>query len=188
MEAQSLKFSRKSLFKKKKISERSCHHVEKINKKGWGRVHTKQKKKYYCACFPVRESLESAMLHFKVSYKCAWFLSLPSSVQAAFQMRTCGKAQCLSFMLVREVSQMSETDNWEQGQQILGTWYVVRFLGNSAKEIIIGLIEKKSTQCVLNNVLAVLLRYGRGGWIQQSLSWCNSHEFLWKFYLMENAD
>lgn len=128
MEDQNLKFSRKSLLKK--FNESTWYHAEKINKQGWGRVCIKQRRKYFYACFPVRESLERAMLHFRVSYKHAWLLSLPSSVWAAFQMRTCRTAQCLSFMLAREVIQMFETDNWEQGQQILGIWYVVSFLGN----------------------------------------------------------
>lgn len=70
-----------------------------------------------------------------------------------------------SFVLVREASRMSETENWEQGQQILGFWYVVRFLENWAKEIFIGRLEK-STECILNNALIVLLRYGNKWWIQ----------------------
>lgn len=82
------------------------------------------------------------MLHYIVSYKHAQLLSLPSIVWAAFQMRTRENTQCLSFVLVREASQMSETENWEQGQQILGSWYVVRFLGNWAKEGFIGLPGK----------------------------------------------
>lgn len=58
MEDQNLKFSRKSLLKKKRkknINERTCHYVEKVNKQGWGRVYVEQKNKYFYACFPVKK-------------------------------------------------------------------------------------------------------------------------------------
>lgn len=125
----------------------TCCHTKKLDRQGRGRAHIKQKKKYSSASFPVKESLETSMLHFSVSYKHAQLLSLPWSMWAAFQMRKCGKAQCLSFMLDREVSQMSETDNWEQGQRILGIWDEVWFLGNYAKEIFIGLLGKVYWMC-----------------------------------------
>lgn len=83
----------------------------------------------------------------------------------AFQM---GKAQCLSFMLVREFSQKSETDKWEQSQQIVGFSYMIIIYlfiylegGQGGRG---GKPRKssqeswdKSTHCVLNNTLSVLI-------------------------------
>lgn len=59
-------------------------------------------------------------LHFSVSCKRAQLLSVPSSVWAAFPDENMWESTVSSFVSVREVSQMSETDNWDQGQQILG--------------------------------------------------------------------